>query len=487
MKQTIINIILCGVVTSTFFSCKKYLDEIPKDRIAESNYYNNLESAKGAISAIYSPIRKNALNGPYFLQMDIKADYGYGRGSTAPIGEYRTLDQVNISRTDGMWADFYRSISYANIAIERIPQISSIGEETSNQLIAEAKFMRAFCYYHLVINWGGVPLYLNNNSESMARAPVQEVYNAIITDLKEGENNLPSMPEQYGHPTKWAAKAFLAQVYLTIEQWDNAQKKAEEVISSNMFSLIDVTQPDDFDNIFGAAANGTPEEIFYLKFNHLDGWQRPLNLLWTASQFAPFGNYVTFEKPDNPFIVEWDDNDLRKQFNLFTEYIHQTTGQITPLPASTPVLCSKFRDPGATGVTGFGNDFPFLRYADVLTIYAEANAMEENGPSPLAIECLNKVKRRGYGYPVDAVSPVDYPTTGWTEDTFRDAVIQERAYEHFMEGKRWEDLRRTQKAAAAILHAKGIVVQESAYLWPIPQQEIDTNPAIVQADQNPGY
>jgi hypothetical protein len=487
MKQSILITIISAVVITGFPSCKNYLDELPKDRISESNYYNNLESAQGAVNAIYSPVRKGGLNGPYFLQTDIRADYGYGRGSTSPIGEYQTLDQVNIARTDGLWADFYRSINYANIAIEKIPPIAVISEASRNALVAEARFMRAFCYYHLVINWGAAPLYLSAGQASGGRAPVQDVYKAIIEDLKNGEAFLPATPAQFGRPTKWAAKAFLSLVYLTMGQWDAAKEKAAEVIQSNDFSLVNVQKPDDFDNVFGASANGTPEEIFYLKFNHQDGWGWPLNLLWTATQFAPFGNYVIYEKPDNPFISNWDKADLRRQFNLFTEYIDPATNTVQQLPSSTPMLCSKFRDPAATGTTGFGNDYPFLRYADVLLIFAEASALAEGGPSAEAVECLNKVKRRGYGYSVNTASPVDYATGGWTAASFRDAVLKERGYELFMEGKRWQDLRRSGKAAGIILQTKGITVKESAYLWAIPQQEIDTNPEIGPEDQNPGY
>jgi hypothetical protein len=487
MKRMIIFTALLGSVLFVLTSCKDYLKEVPKDRLSEANYYKTLDDAEGAINAIYSPIRQGALNGPYFLQVEIKADYAYGRGSTAPIGQYQGLDQVNISRTDGLWSDFYRSINYANIAIENIARISSINQAERDALVAEARFMRAFCYYHLVINWGAVPLYMSTEHADTKRAPVQDVYNAILADLKEGEKSLPPTPAQYGHPTSWAAKAFMAQVYLTMGKWDSAQVMAKEVISSNLFSLINVSQPDDFDKIFGASANGTSEEIFYLKYNHQDGWGWPLNLLWTSSQFAPFGNYVLYETPDNLFIKNWDPNDLRKQFDLFTAYIDPATGQVEQLPSSTPVLCSKFRDPAATGRTGFGNDYPFLRYADVLLIYAEANDMAENGPSDLAIECLNKIRRRGYGYSPDATSPVDYPSTGWTASGFRDSVLQERGYELFMEGKRWEDLKRTNTAADVILQVKGIKIKEAALLWPIPQQEIDTNPEIGPEDQNPGY
>jgi len=487
MKRIAIYTICLGTCLFVLASCKDYLKELPNDRLSESNYYKTLDDAEGAISAIYAPIRHGAFNGPYFLQVEIKADYAYGRGSTQPIGQYQGLDQVNISRTDGLWSNIYQSISYANIAIENIAKISSISDEQKNALVSEAKFMRAFCYYHLVINWGAVPLYLSTEQDDTKRMPVENVYNAIVADLKDGEADLPATPAQYGHPTSWAAKAFLAQVYLTMGKWDSAQAMAQEVINSNQFSLLKVSQPDDFDHIFGASANGTSEEIFYLKFNHQDGWGWPLNLLWTSTQFAPFGNYVLYETPDNLFIKNWDPNDMRKQFDLFTEYTDPATGQVEQLPSSTPVLCSKYRDPGATGTTGFGNDYPFLRYADVLLIYAEANDMAENGPSTLAIECLNKIKRRAYGYASDAPSPVDYPSTGWTKDSFRDSVLQQRAYELFMEGKRWEDLKRTDKAAEVILKVKGISIKQASLLWPIPQQEIDTNPSIGPDDQNPGY
>jgi hypothetical protein len=97
------------------------------------------------------------------------------------------------------------------------------------------------------------------------------------------------------------------------------------------------------------------------------------------------------------------------------------------------------------------------------------------------------IKRRAYGFPSKVASSVDFPATGWTATSFRDAVIQERAYEQFMEGKRWLDLKRTGKAAEKILANKNLTIRQAHYLWPIPQQEIDTNPALSQKDQNPGY
>ncbi|HUZ61566.1 MAG TPA: RagB/SusD family nutrient uptake outer membrane protein [Hanamia sp.] len=489
MKK-IIFISTLAIIILGISSCKKFLQEKPLTQLSTATYYKTLQDAEGAISAIYGPIRSDGVFERQYMQLvDIPSDYAYGRGSTAPAGQYTILDQTNITRTGTIWTGLYQAINYANIAIQAIPNTTNIDTTTSEALVSEAKFLRAFCYFHLVINFGALPLYLSTTHTVTKRIPVPDVYNAIIADLESGELNLPAVPTEEGHPTKWAAKSFLSLVYLFNEQWDSAQNNALQVIQSGPYSLVQVQQPDDFNNIFGASANGTSEEIFYLKYNHVagQGWEWPENLNWPGSQFAPFGNYVVYGNPNNPFITSWNNNDLRKKFDLFTSYVDQATGDTVQLPSTVPLLCSKYRDPGATGTSGFANDYPFLRYADVLLIYAEANDMANQGPSPLAIECLNEVKRRGYGYPSNSPSPVDYPSSGWTQQSFRDSVLQERAYEQYMEAKRWEDLKRTNTAAAVILNAKGIVINPDFLLWPIPQQEIDANPQISQSDQNPGY
>ncbi len=470
-----------------FSSCSDFLEEVPKDRLGEGNFYKTLDDARSAVNAIYNPLRSGVFIGPYFLQTEIMADYAHGRGSTLVIGEYQGLDVTNIQRVATIWDGFYRSIRNANIAIEAIPGILSIDDAQKNALVAEARFMRAFSYYHLVRHWGAVPLYLNTGPEGTARKSVDEVYQAIISDLEFGEQNLPNQPALFGKPSLWSAKSLLSEVYLTTEKWDLSRDKAQEVINSGNFSLVDVSKVDDWDNVFGASVNGSSEEIFYIKFNHLNGWEWPHNLLWSETEFSPFGNYVIYSTLDNRFLNEWDDQDLRKQWDIFTEYVNRNTGQIENLPSSTPVLFSKWRDPAAPTTIGHANDYPFLRFADILLIHAEAAAMAEGNPVPSAIESLNKIKRRAYGYPSSTPSPKDYPVSGWTLESFRSAVLQERGYELFMEGKRWLDLKRMGKVKEVILANLGKTVKDIHLFWPIPQQEIDTNPEMDQSDQNPGY
>lgn len=482
------KVILLGLLVLLHASCTDFLEEVPKDRLTEVNFYTTLPEAQSAVAAIYVPIRDN-FDDNYCTMIDILSDYWMGRGSTRPMSIYQGLDQTNINRVSNSWGHLYRGVRNANIAIERIQIMETISETNKNALVAEARFLRAYIYFKMVRLWGPVPLYLETVVEDMSRKPESEIYGAIINDLKQGEIDLPPVPAQFGHPSKWAAKALLAEVYLQQGEFLLAKDKAKEVIDANIYSLVEVSVADDFNKIFGPTANGTSEEIFYLKFSHDDGTTYPHKLLWDRDQFSPYGSYVTFGLTNNKFLADWSTSDLRRQFNIFSQYTNRNTGVVETLPSSTPVLCSKYRDLTAPTNGDYANDSPVLRYADVLLIYAEAAVMADNTVSALALEYLNKIKRRGYGYPSNTISPVDFPSTGWTVTSFRETVIQERGYELFMEGKRWFDLKRlgaTRMKEICLLN-KGFELKDLHLLWPIPQQEINTNPDIAPEDQNPGY
>ena len=128
---------------------------------------------------------------------------------------------------------------------------------------------------------------------------------------------------------------------------------------------------------------------------------------------------------------------------------------------------------------------PIYRFTEAYLFYAEASSMADGSPSALALERLNMIKRRAYGYDPTAVSPVDYPS-GMSGNDFRDAIIQERAYEFITERRRWFDLKRTGKVKEAFAAAGKTIIDERL-LYPIPEDEINNNPAISQQDQNPGY
>ena len=118
-------------------------------------------------------------------------------------------------------------------------------------------------------------------------------------------------------------------------------------------------------------------------------------------------------------------------------------------------------------------------------IFAEADCMANSAPTTLALERLNAIRRRAYGYDPDASSPVDY-ATGMNQEQFRNTVLMERAYEFIVEGQRSQDLKRTGTVKDA-MEQVGRTVIDARLPWPIPQEEIDNNPDIEQQEQNPGY
>lgn len=482
MKKYLLFLLTLPVLAS----CSKDLEENPQS-IAAEVFYNTPAEIEAGLNAIYVPVRPvGALGAFYAVQLEIYTEYMYGRGSHAPLNDYNGLDNTNITRIAEMWRCFYQAIRNANIVIARVPLANATGEDAKKRYLGEAKYLRALWYFQLVRNWAGVPLRTENNMDSLdvKRSSVQEVYNLILSDLQAAETDLPENPRLIGTPSKWAAKTLLTEVYLTLGQYTEARNRALEVINSKKYSLVSVTTAADFDKIFGPAANGTTEEIFYIKFSStIQGQQNqyPLYAHYPNSGYYPPGGFYTLysDAQANSFMKDWDRNDLRFTFNWYT----QTFGL-----GPTTVLSKKFSDP--TSTLGSGNDFPMYRYADLLLFYAEADARVNNSVTTDALEKLNMVRRRGYGKPVNTADATIDLTAGTfgSLDEFIARVAKERAYENISEGKHWLDMKRLGIAKQTILAVKGKTVAEKHMLWPIPNTEYNYNKAINPAtDQNPGY
>jgi len=462
-------------------SCDDLLVESPR-KVAVENFYNTAEEVETAVNAIYSPWRSNT-HAVYTGVLDIHSDFGYGRGSYAQFNDFQGLNANNINRVAGFWNFMYLSIRNANIVIQNAPLGDDISQEDVDRYVAEARFMRAFSYFHLVRNWGGIPLRteLNMTVKDLKRSSVDEVYALILADLQVAESNLSDEPEHIGRPNKLAAKTLLADVYLTLGQYDKARDKSSEVIQSNEYSLVPVVAYTDFQKIFGPDVITTSEEIFYFKHSRLPGQGN--YLLWIlnhpSTKLYTFGGaYAHYGNAADPFYTNWDDADLRKDL---WDVINFGLG-------TTTTVSKKFIDNAAVGANDAGNDSPEYRYADVLLMYAEAATRAAGAPTAEAVEALNKVHRRAYGYDPAAPSPVDFVQSDYDEQSFVDLVLQERGYEFVWEGKRWFDLKRTGTAAEVLLANRGISIAPSHYLWPIPVDELNFNQALDPAtDQNPGY
>jgi starch-binding outer membrane protein, SusD/RagB family len=482
------NIVLL-LFTLFFFTtgCKKMLEESPNDRLFSAGFYKTETDANSAINAIYAPLRQN-YSARYSYQFTAMEDYATAQGAYLPYAQY-VMNSSTIAKTDNIFQVFYEVINFANTALKYIPSISAMDSTKNKALLAEAHFLRALSYRNLVLSWGGVPIRSEptESTETLGgkRASVAEVYNFIISDLQYAETYLPSTQSLAGKPTRWAAKTMLADVYLTNERWTEARDEADEVINSGAYSLVSVTQASDFEKIFGPTAITSSEDVFSLKYSRTSGSPMALYYAMPNSAYASAGFGTFYGLPTYPILRDWDKKDLRYQFNIYTSYPDKS-GAIVQNSASQPIRFGKFKDPGYA--PEHGNDYPLYRYPDALFIYAEAASQAAGGPTILALERLNMVRRRAYGYNSKVPSPIDFTiATAPTGTSFRDLVLRERTYEFMCENKRWFDLIRTKTAKQVIKTAKGIDIPDYFLLFPIPQQEIDNNPDIGPEDQNPGY
>ncbi|MEG3658622.1 RagB/SusD family nutrient uptake outer membrane protein [Arenibacter palladensis] len=481
------NIFLIIITTILFSACDKALEEVPKDFVSKANFYKNEQDAEAAIAGAYAGMQNDFFGITNYLMTELHGDYLFGRGSQAPITIWdQILNQQNIGRCATNWSSFYTTINRANAVLDNVPNIENMDANTQKQILAEAHFLRALCYFELVRGWGAVPLKTKESIDLSAveapRSPESEVYDLIVQDCLIAENDLGEVGGETGRASKWAAKMLLAHVYLTIENWPGAAEKANDVITNGPFSLITVTESDDFYKIF--AVDTSTEDIMSMHHSETKGSTIP-NYLHRAGN-VPYnyssGGVFAWLPDTNSFIGDsWDNNDLRKNFNLYTQY-QNANGDWVPLPSTTPVLFKKF----ITNTSGISlYSVPIYRFTEAYLFYAEASSMADGSPSTLALERLNMIKRRAYGFDPNSVSPVDYPS-GMSGDAFRDAVIQERAYEFITERRRWFDLKRTGKVKEAFAAAGKTIIDERL-LYPIPEDEINNNPAISQQDQNPGY
>ncbi len=264
VSYLLITLVLLG---SLFIcsSCENVLLEEPK-QVVEENFYTNAGDVKSAVNAAYLPFRSGGFTASYTAIVDVENDYGYGRGSRSQYNSWTAFNSTNINRAQGIWNSFYQGIRDANLVIRNAPTQHPEEQTEINQLVAEAKFMRAYFYLQLVRCWGGVPLRTEANMEEkdLARSPVDDVYGLIVSDLLDAEVGLPTQQADIGRPTTYAAKTMLADVSMDIDNYSEARAKAKEVIDANVYALVPVTTRDDFWNIFGPDILTSSEEIWFV-------------------------------------------------------------------------------------------------------------------------------------------------------------------------------------------------------------------------------
>jgi tetratricopeptide (TPR) repeat protein len=383
------------------------------------------------------------------------------------------------------WKAAYKVINRTNTVLGRIDGIE-INTELANRYKLECKFIRALMYFNLVRVYGDVPLVLKeisiSESYDILREPKENVYNQIIADLKEAQD----LPVSYstaedGRATQGAAKALLANVYMTLHKYAEAETILAEIINSGQYSLLENTPGslniDGYKNVFSPVNHNSKEGIFEIQFLK-GGYGEGSNY---ANNFAPensgtnvvaVGGTGGNNIPEMDIYNAYEEGDLRRDFSMSLGYYDNRKNNEW---VESRYVC-KFMDVPYQN-NDASNNYPVIRYADVILMYAEA--LNQNGKTAEACKYLNMTRRRGFGYQTTETSPVDLQTTDKAQ--FALMVEQERRVELAFENHRWFDLIRTGRAVE-VMKSKGFSLNETNLICPIPQKQIDVNPKLTQND-----
>ncbi|OAV69364.1 SusD family protein [Bacteroidales bacterium Barb4] len=482
--------ILLTLGASLVTSCVD-LELSPKDSIVLSSYFQTEADAVAAVTGVYSVLTYAEENTPLYggqlvYLTDLASDY-MRTGSHSNSSETRAIGSASydagnyeIKRT---WILIFRGISRANLAIANIPNTSGISEEIKDRLVREAKFLRALYYFNAVQLWGDVPLILNETYEEadLNRAPIDDVYKQIISDLTEAQK----LPASYsgaadvGRATGGAATALLARVYLVRGDWANAIKYARDVISSNEYELVTTVK-----DLFNPDTKNGREHIFSAQFTT---GQKSAAASGNANSHCTWSSGFSNAEPVSLisnvelFYDIFDDNDQRKDASYAKRLYNPKTDSIFvfDIPRFRKYIDTAVVLTSSSGASRI--NAPVIRYAEVLLTLAEA-INEQSGPNAEAYEAINQVRRRAFSYDIQTKgSPVDF--SGLTQQQFREKLRQERYLEFVIEQVRWYDLTRWKILVESTNKTKQIGKRN--YRYPIPQAERDLNPKGLW--QNWGY
>jgi hypothetical protein len=461
------------VILLGFVGCTKLVEvDAPLTSTNTDIVFGTDATAIAALNGIYTKMSQSGLtsglNAMSLFPSLSADDLTLFNGETDEV--YLSYFQNNLTSINTGGADFWTSIysSYiflANSAIEGLGASEKVSPSVKQQLIGEARFIRAFSYFYLVNLYGDVPLVLTTDYKSNSNIPRSkkiDVYTQIIEDLKmayemlsgnyRNRINLALSTERIA-PNKWAAAAMLSRAYLYSEDFSNAELLATSVINNTV--LYDTVSLD---------------QVF-LKDNKESIWQLQSTSNSITNTFEALYFILPITGPtysNNVYISEslkhsFEGNDKRK-LKWLDSVVVDGISYVYPFKYKVKELFSPVIE--CTVI---------LRLAELYLIRAEART--QLGEFDGAAEDLNIVRKRA-GL---------LPTVATTKSDLLNAILHERQVELFTEwGHRWLDLKRTGKADAILSSIKGSNWKSTDQLYPIPQSEIDRNPAL-KGGQNPGY
>jgi len=503
------KIIYLLVPVLLLMACNKTLDPKVYSSLTNLNAFQTKSDAIAAVNAAYARLKGPSVGDNYdywtvrhFALTDLTTDLGhcsYG-------GDPGQLSLALWNSTNGLigedWRQIYKLISNANNAIYYLSAMTTIKDDEKKQFLSELKFLRAIAYMDLTDAWGPVILITEKDVAAAIAKPnyqsqpkptsVADIEALLISDLSDASTVLPVSytgnaiyaSNDYGRATKGAALTLLAKIYLRQHNWQKVVDATQAVMDLNVYQLFPT-----YGGLFAEANTWCSENIFsVLSDANLNGTE-------LKNHFGPY-NHQVVQNRWQYYAVTWDfwntfDNSDDRKKLFYTSYkgtdslIYMqppTYGAVPPSGYSymVDVATKKYADSVGSTTYYDGHSVDILRYADVLLSRAEA-INELSGPTAESISLINQVKARSNA---KQIALGDYNQT-----TLRDAILQERGWEFFYEGKRRADLIRMGKYDVLVNAYLGrigqtpnIALPRNRY-FPYPLTQVQLNPNLSNSDR----
>lgn len=521
MKTKKIYVLLALIFA--LFGCEEFLEEDPRAVIAPETFFASDNDARQAIQGTYAILKNNSIYGQVGL------DHFYDNGAdiiepnrvanfVEPIGNYslnEALADVSVQKmsVSDTWKDLYRVVFNSNFIIDRVTDNEAILEEVRTEVIAESRFLRALSYWHITNLWGDAPYYTEALSldevRVLGRTDENIIIAGIIEDLQFAQSILPdSYPDdQRGRASKWAAAIIEAKIYMKQQNWQAGLNKSLEIINESPHVLLPT-----YAEVFDPANEYNAEIIWSLDFaRDITGQFDPAfpgaafagNSNWRPSMFNPrlrdepansdersaladalsargeAFNGTGLQVASKDFAEKFPLNDLRRPLNIVDNYLG--------FELNFPYMPKFWNLDLATSPRFNHEDNRMVfRMGDVYLMAAECEN-ELNGPTG-AFQYLNPIRQRAYE------TQAEWDLTGLDQQGFREAIYDERKWELAAEAHRRYDLIRWGILLDVVQDLEyrfwepAINIRPWHVLLPIPLQELEQNPALLESDPtNNGY
>ena len=438
---TLIAILSIGV-----FSCTKFLNTVPTDSLSQNFYYNTESNLNSALAGVYQILISQPMYGDYLWDNFGITDECYYARSTMTTGVMVYNFDYGNANINSLWSQLYQGIERANLLIKNI-NLAQMDSVKRQAILGEGLFLRGYYYYLLASNFGDVPLKTEPTESvidvNIAFTPVKEVYNQILNDMQAAESkvNTATALGYGGRVSKTTVEGILARVCLTMtgfplfdeSKYVAALMWSKKVVASGEHRLnpsyrqlfINLIQ-DKYDvkeSMWEEEAKGTGAEGF--GYSNTSGANSGIAL---SANYDAIGYSYGFICCTAKLFNLYAPGDLRRDWSISNYSYNSATTPVSRVYFTPTQIYNRFdgkfrREYELSPVKGKGTtpiNFPILRYSDVLLMLAESEN-HINGPTALAYDALNQVRRRGFGLdtntPIPSVSVVSDLTLSTTGNT----------------------------------------------------------------------